>query len=156
MLWHTEAMRELARILDYSLPKPPPGLLLADTLQPIWALCCPPSLQRVTPLSYCRGRLFVAVPGSAFAARLRQDMGDVLGRLRQAEGLSDLREIVVRIVESESRRPAIGHKIMKQEYPLATQCLAILSSDMSDPALKESLARLSGTLLAMGHPKITL
>jgi len=142
-------MREIARILDNSLPKPPRGLLLADALAPLWMRCAPATLQRVKPLSYSQGRLFVAVPGSAFAARLREERGALLDQLRQEEGLSELREIVVRLVEPDRPRPACVNRLMAREYPQATRSLVALACDIDDPALKESLVRLSDTLLAL-------
>ncbi|HUW97714.1 MAG TPA: DciA family protein [Acidiferrobacter sp.] len=142
-------MQDIADILHRSVPVPPADLLSAETLRPIWRKCCSGALQRIEPRFYCRGRLFVTVPGSAFAARLRQEAADLLSRLRREPGLEDLREITVRLTEDRGPPPA-AHSYPERHYPQATRCLASLAEEVSDPELKASLARLAGTLSAAG------
>ncbi|MHB8253338.1 MAG: DciA family protein [Acidiferrobacter sp.] len=155
-------MQDIAHILRRSVPTPPTDFLSDEVLRPLWLRCCSLGLRRVEPQSYCHGRLFVVVPGSAFAARLRQEMAELLTRLRTEAGLSDIREIVVRLAETHYSPPAAAQKtVPDRRYPQATHCLASLSEAVDDPALKASLARLAGTLtdvsarFASQHPQVS-
>ena len=130
------------------MPTTPADFLLAEALRPKWLKCCSLTLQRVEPQFYCHGRLFVVVPGSAFAARLRQERADLLVRLREEPGLSDIREIVVRVIEDRVPRLMPSAPFPGRRYPQATRCLVSLADAVDDPALKASLARLAGTLSA--------
>ncbi len=139
-------MQAIARILDHSLPKPPVDLALGPSLQAAWERCRPDGLVTVEVLFYCRGRLFLMVPGSAAAARLRQEGPDLLTRLRAEPGLADLREIVTR----RMGRQLLPNAAMKQAVPLRSElgarCFGSLAETVDDPALKASLARLAVAL----------
>lgn len=148
-------MQVIARLLDRSLPQPPADLLQGPALSAIWARCRPEGLHAVEALFYCRGRLFVAVPGSAQAARLRQEAPDLLARLRAEAGFGAIAEIVARrvgreLLRSRSRRrddpPA--------RSPVGSRCLTSLAQAVDDAPLKASLARLAAAL-ASGSPEDT-
>lgn len=140
-------MQNIARILHRSVPTPPADFLEAETLKPLWQRCTSPALERVEPQSYCRGRLFVTVPGSAFAARLREDKANLLERLRAEPALSGIQEIVVRIAAVVPMQTAQKTR-SSHSYPQATQCLVSLAGAVLDPVLSASLARLAETLEA--------
>lgn len=144
-------MQDIARILHRAVPTPPTDFLLAEALKPLWLRCCSQALQRVEPVSYCHGRLFVVVPGSAFAARLRQEMADLLAHLRTEPGLQGISEIVVRLAEGPRPGPVRSAlPLPARRYPQATRCLSSLADAIDDPDLKASLARLASTLTISG------
>ncbi len=138
-------MQAIARILHHSLPKPPVDLVLGPDLQAVWERCRPEGLKAVEVLFYCRGRLFLMVPGSAAAARLRQEGPDLLARLRTQPGLGDLREIVTR---RTGRQPpgAVTKAAVPSRSALGARCFGSLAEAVDDPSLKASLARLAAAL----------
>ncbi|WP_297365216.1 DciA family protein [Acidiferrobacter sp.] len=146
-------MQVIARLLDRSLPQPPADLLQGPALNAIWARCRPEGLHAVEALFYCRGRLFVAIPGSAQAARLRQEAPDLLARLRAEAGLGAIREIVARRVGRERPR-SLGHDDRPVRSPVGSRCFASLAQAVDDAPLKASLARLA-LALASGSPEDT-
>lgn len=140
-------MQAIARILDHSLPKPPVDLAFGPSLQTAWERCRPDGLGAVEVLFYCHGRLFLMVPGSAAAARLRQEGPDLLARLRAQPGLADLREIVTRRMGRELLpRNAAMKQVVPLRSELGARCFGSLAETVDDPALKASLARLAMAL----------
>ncbi len=142
-------MQVIARILDRSLPKPPADLVLGPALQAIWARCRPDGLKGVEALFYCRGRLFVAVAGSASAARLRQEAPDLLVRLRAEPGLADIRELVGRRPERDEERTP-GQAARPLRSLAGSRCFGSLAQTVDDLPLKASLARLAAALATGG------
>lgn len=139
-------MHDIARILQHAAPTPPADLLIGESLKSPWLLCCPESLQRVEPQWYCRGRLCVVVPGSAFAARLRQEMPSLMARLRKHQGLQGLSEIVIRVVDSQNPRLNSQKPFPARRSLEAARCLVGLARATADPELKASLDRLATTI----------
>jgi hypothetical protein len=142
-------MQVIARLLDRSLPKPPADLVQGPALGAVWARLRPEGLRAVEALFYCHGRLFVVAPGSAQAARLRQEMPDLLVRLRAEPGLGALREIVVRRIGREvaRRRGSEGRPVRSA---VGSRCFESLAEAIDDAPLKASLARLASALASSG------
>ena len=141
-------MQDIARILQRSVPTPPADFLGAKTIKPLWLRCCAASLRRVEPQWYCRGRLCVVVPGSAFAARLRLELPDLMPRLRAQSGLEGLSEVIVRVIEDPRPRTNGAQPVPARRSPEAARCLAGLALAIVDPELRASLDRLAMTLWA--------
>ncbi len=139
-------MQDIASILTHAVPTPPADFLGAETVKPLWLQCCSASLARVEPQWYCRGRLSVVVPGSAFAARLRQEWPDLMARLRTQSGLQDLSEVIVRVIETPRPRAEGAEPVPARRSPEAARCLAGLALEVVDPELRASLDRLATTL----------
>lgn len=139
-------MQDIAHILRHAVPTPPEDFLDAETVKPLWLQCCSASLTRVEPQWYCRGRLCVLVPGSAFAARLRQEWPDLMGRLRTQPGLQGLSEVLVRVIEAPPSRPRRARPVPARRSPEAARCLAGLALGIADPELRASLGRLATTI----------
>ncbi len=139
-------MQDIARILLHAVPTPPEDFLSAETVKPLWLRCCSASLSRVEPQWYCRGRLSVAVPGSAFAARLRQELPDLTPRLRTQPGLQGLLEVVIRVIEGPRPRLHGTQPVPARRSSEAARCLAGLALEVVDPELRASLDRLATTL----------
>ncbi len=137
-------MQALVGILGRSLPKPPSDLLLAANLRPVWQRKAPENLKGVEPLWYCRGRLVVAAPGSAYAARLREEAPGLIQSLRAEVGLDGLREIVVRPAQRVPQARAVATAAPRSA--VAARCFGTLAASIDDPALKASLGRLAATL----------
>ncbi|WP_145960684.1 DciA family protein [Acidiferrobacter sp. SPIII_3] len=138
-------MQAIVRILDRSLPRPPADLIQGPALGALWARCRPEGLRAVEALFYCRGRLFVVAPGSAQAARLRQETPDLLVRLRAEPGLGALREIVVRRVGWEVARSR-GSEGRPVRSAVGSRCFESLAEVVCDAPLKASLTRLASAL----------
>ncbi|WP_298139086.1 DciA family protein [Acidiferrobacter sp.] len=138
-------MQTVARILDRSLPKPPADLMQGPALAAVWARCRPEGLGTAEALLYCRGRLFVALAGSAQAARLREEAPKLLARLRAEAGLGAIREIVAR---RGGHRSARHHapKRLPVHSPVGSRCCVSLAEAVEDAALKASLTRLATSL----------
>ncbi|MDA8192315.1 DciA family protein [Acidiferrobacter thiooxydans] len=140
-------MQAIARFLDRSLPRPPADLIQGPALEALWARCRPEGLHAVEALFYCRGRLFVVAPGSASAARLRQETPDLLARLRAEVGLGAIREIVVRRVGWEGARSrSRGGEGRPVRSAIGSRCFESLAETVCDASLKASLTRLASAL----------
>ncbi len=146
-------MQAIARILHYSLPKPPADLIFGPSLQAIWERCRPEELATLEPLFYCGRRLFVMVPGSAAAARLRQEGLDLLARLRAEPGLGELREIVTRRAGRQGPPNVAVKAAAPLRSALGARCFGSLAGMVDDPALKASLARLAVALAPDGSQR---
>lgn len=142
-------MEDIRRFLNRTVPVVPTEFISAAGLVEVWARCCPSLLMSaVCPLFYCRGRLYVSVRGSAFAARLRQDSAGLLIKLRAEPVLSGLTEIVGR--PAVDIRPQIKPKVTRPVLKQAPSCVAVLAQATTDPALRTSLIRLAHTLSTTG------
>lgn len=95
----------------------------------------------------------MAVPGSAQAARLRQEAPDLLARLRAEAGFGAIREIVARRVGRKLPR-SLGRDDRPVRSPVGSRCLTSLAQAVDDAPLKASLARLA-LALASGSPEDT-
>ncbi|MHB1567072.1 MAG: DciA family protein [Acidiferrobacter sp.] len=138
-------MEEIGHWLSRVLPTAPPDLLDARALWPLWRRHCPPGLAGLRVLGYCRGRLFVAVPSSAFAARLRQEQPALIPALREEAPLAALTAIIVR-----PWAPPVAVGAPSSARPIRTAaagpCVAALAVAVSDADLRSSLDRLARTL----------
>lgn len=130
------------------LPPPPPDLVGGPALWPLWRRHCPAGLEPLRPLGYCRGRLFVAVPGSAFAARLRQQQAALIDALRREPPLARLTAIVGRPWVEASRAVVVARPA---RTATGAPCVAALASMVGDTDLRASLDRLARTLGRTGH-----
>lgn len=137
-------MEEIGHWLGRVVPTAPPDLLDARTLGPLWRRHCPPGLAGLQVLGYCRGRLFVAVPSSAFAARLRQEQPTLIPALREEGPLAGLTAIVGRPwAPAAGEAPSLARPI---RTAVAGPCVAALAVTVGDADLRSSLNRLARTL----------
>ena len=90
----------------------------------------------------------MVVPGSAFAARLRLELPDLMPRLRAQSGLEGLSEVIVRVIEDPRPRTNGAQPVPARRSPEAARCLAGLALAIVDPELRASLDRLAMTLWA--------
>ena len=137
-------MDDIGRLVKRIMSDAPDDLLGPEAVASLWeqAVAGTP-LARIRPLGYCRGRLYVSVPGSVFAARLREETPHVLDALRAHAALAGLREIVVRPASPSVPAPLRAAPLRP---PSATACVAALSEIIGDEALRASLARLAASM----------
>ena len=141
------AMEEIGLLLKRIMPEVPDDLMTAGALAPLWAQVATGALARIRPLGYCRGRLFVAVPGSSFGARLKQEQPRLLATLRQVPSLAQLQEIVAR-PWPEAATPGTRREPLRP--PSAPDCVLALALAVDDEALRASLARLAASMRGSG------
>ncbi len=143
-------MEEIGQLLERIMPEVPDDLLSAETLAPLWAGVANGALARTQPLGYCHGRLFVGVPGSAFAARLREEAPRLLVALQATRELAGLREIVVRPLPAV---PAAGPRARPLRPASGADCVQALALAVDDEALRRSLARLAASIRGGGDSR---
>ncbi|MDA8390515.1 MAG: DciA family protein [Gammaproteobacteria bacterium] len=140
-------MEEIGLLLKRIMPEAPDDLMTAAALAPLWAAVATGALGHAHPLGYCRGRLFVAVPGSSFSARLRQEQPRLVQALRKAPGLRHLQEIVPRPWPGAAVPRTCAEPL---RCPSAPDCVEALAAAVDDEALRASLARLAASMRGSG------
>lgn len=119
----------------------------AGRLKALWQRLAPmPLAGRSLPVRYEAGCLYLQTDSAAWATRLRQGQGELLDRLRCEPFFAKLENLHVRVVPAASdaitlptpRKPAKAH------LPNGTaELLRGVADEVKDPALRESLRRLS-------------
>jgi hypothetical protein len=130
----------------------------AGRLKALWQRLAPmPLAARSLPVRYEAGCLYLQTDSAAWATRLRQGQGELLARLRREPFFAKLENLHVRVVPAASGVIAspTPRKSAKGCLPNgAAELLRGVADDVKDPALRESLRRLSDSP-ATGTPTRT-
>jgi hypothetical protein len=123
----------------------------SDRLKSLWSRLIPlPLAARCLPVRYEGGCLYVQTESAAWASRLRHGQDDCLTRLRTEPYFASLKSLQIRVVpasahDSMPKLPATQVKTAAVSLSTtARQTLRSAAEAITDPALRESLLRLSG------------
>lgn len=99
------------------------------------------------PVNYADGRLSVRADTPVWASRLRQSQQEIMNQLRNDSFFTDLRELQVRVLPERSgvsMSGEIGEPRPPSRIPEhAAQLIKSVADGITDPALRNSLARLA-------------